>query len=124
MAVRSGFPILTSDAIEPLVAFYEAAFEATKTYRYPGEDGRDVYVALDVGGMQLGIGVSTELPPPDRRTELWFYVDDVDESYRRAIDAGAGDEGAPSDMPWGERVAHVRDPDGLVIHLGAQTAPA
>ncbi|GAA3329225.1 VOC family protein [Paeniglutamicibacter sulfureus] len=45
----------------------------------------------------------------------------VDDAYRRALDAGASSESAPADMPWGERVARVRDPDGFLLNLGSES---
>ncbi|WP_354004707.1 VOC family protein [Ruania suaedae] len=47
----------------------------------------------------------------------------LDESYRRAVDAGATSHSEPADIPWGERLVRVSDPDGLTINLGAP-APA
>ena len=41
-----------------------------------------------------------------------FWVDDVDETYSRALAAGRRPEAAPVDAPWGERYFHIRDPDG------------
>jgi uncharacterized glyoxalase superfamily protein PhnB len=41
-----------------------------------------------------------------------FWVDDVDETYARALDAGLAPETSPADAPWGERYFHLRDPDG------------
>jgi len=40
---------------------------------------------------------------------LYVYVDDVDETYRRAIAAGAESIEAPADLPYGDRRATVRD---------------
>jgi uncharacterized glyoxalase superfamily protein PhnB len=37
--------------------------------------------------------------------------------------AGGRTEQAPADMPWGERVAQVRDPDGNLVNLDSE-APA
>jgi uncharacterized glyoxalase superfamily protein PhnB len=51
---------------------------------------------------------------------LWLYVDDVDEAYPLALDAGATSLAEPALMAWGERVAQVRDPAGFVVHLGAE----
>lgn len=116
----SGFPILSTPDLERLVDFYRAAFGAERTYGFPGDDGEDVYVALNVGGAHVGIGRDEAAGGREQRTTLWFYVDDVDEAYRCALAAGATSESEPADMPWGERVAQVRDPDGLVINLGVQ----
>lgn len=120
MVVRSGFPILSTGDLGRLVGFYRAAFDAERTYGFAGEDGKDVFVTLALGGITLGIGREDAPQGSHGRTALWFYVDDVDESYRRVLDAGGVSESEPTDMPWGERVARVRDPDGLVLNLGAE----
>ena len=74
-----------------------------------------------MGGATLGIALE-DLPESGHdRTSLWFYVDDVDDSYRRALEAGASPHSEPTNMPWGERMGQVRDPDGLTINLGAET---
>jgi uncharacterized glyoxalase superfamily protein PhnB len=49
---------------------------------------------------------------------VWLYTEDVDAAYASAVDAGAEAVAGPEDMPWGERVAQVRDPDGNVLYLG------
>lgn len=120
MAVISGFPILSTDDLPRLVAFYEQAFGAERAYEFTGDDGSEAYVALRVGGALLGIGSEGDSAPQPGRVALWFYVDDVDEAYRRAEQAGASTVSPPGDMPWGERVAVVRDIDGFTINLGAQ----
>jgi len=43
---------------------------------------------------------------------LYVYVDDVDSTYRRAIDAGARSLTEPADMFYGDRNAGVEDPSG------------
>ncbi len=119
MTVRSGFPILTTPDLARLEAFYRDAFGAVRTYAF-ADEGRDVYVSLELGGATLGLGLADEAPPAHGRVALWLYVDDVEAAYARAIEAGATSVAEPADMPWGERVAQVRDPDGLVVHLGAE----
>lgn len=120
MAVLSGFAILTTDRLDRLVDFYRSAFGAEQTYSFPGADGTDAYVALTIGGVHLGIGRADVTARGTERMALWFSVDDVDESFRQAIAAGATVESEPTQMPWGERVAQVRDPDGFLVNLGAE----
>ena len=43
------------------------------------------------------------------RAFLYVYVEDTDEAYKRALAAGATSVEAPSDMPYGDRRATVRD---------------
>ncbi|WP_194420108.1 VOC family protein [Microbacterium abyssi] len=117
MTVTRLFPILRTNDLPRLVTFYERAFSASVEYRYEHE-GRAVYVALAVGGGTIGIGYEPEVSPGDP-VAIWLYVDDVDSAYSRATDAGATSVADPDDMPWGERVAQVRDPDGTLLHLGS-----
>jgi uncharacterized glyoxalase superfamily protein PhnB len=43
---------------------------------------------------------------------LYVYVEDADETYRLAFDAGAESLEKPTDMPYGDRRAMVLDPWG------------
>ncbi|GAA5209618.1 VOC family protein [Microbacterium kyungheense] len=121
MAVRSLFPILLTRDLPALVRFYESALDATVSYRF-GNEGVDDYVSLKLGDASLGIGRDPDALPPSvgDRVELWFYVDDVDAVYAAWLAAGGRGVEPPADMPWGERVAQVRDPGGNLVNLGAE----
>lgn len=54
-------------------------------------------------------GVGPRDPTP---TFLYLYVDDVDATYQRALEAGAVSLEEPADMPYGDRRGMVRDPCG------------
>ena len=43
---------------------------------------------------------------------LYVYVEDADATYRRAVAVGAETIEEPTDMPYGDRRATVRDPFG------------
>lgn len=61
-------------------------------------------------------------PEPDAPAfELGFKVDDVDAAYAELVEAGAHPMTPPTDRPWGQRTAYVRDPDGHLIELAATT---
>lgn len=120
MAGRSGFPILETLDLARLERLYLDAFGGERTFAFQDDRGRDVYVALQLGGASLGIGLAEELDGPPRATVLWLYVDDVDEAYRRALDAGATSVAEPADQVWGERVAQVDDPDGRRVSIGTE----
>jgi uncharacterized glyoxalase superfamily protein PhnB len=48
---------------------------------------------------------------------LYVYVADADESYRRAVNAGAETLEAPTTTPYGDRRAMVKDPFGNVFQI-------
>jgi uncharacterized glyoxalase superfamily protein PhnB len=53
---------------------------------------------------------------------LYLYVDDIDATYRRALEAGAVSLEEPADMPYGDRRSMVKDPCGndwqIATHRG------
>ncbi|MHC2999865.1 VOC family protein [Microbacterium sp. HJ5] len=120
MEVRSLFPILSTRDLPRLVSFYEHALHARVGYRFGSAD-EDDYVSLSIGAASLGIGRDPAAPgaAAGDRVALWFYVDDVDAVFARWMAAGGDVVAAPADMPWGERAAQVRDPDGTLVNLGA-----
>ena len=117
MTVRSLFPILSTTDLPRLVEFYRAALAAVVEYRFPDAAGGDAYVALSTGGGALGIGADPALEATGDRIALWFYVDDLDATHAAALRAGASEQREPTDMPWGERVSQVRDPDGNLVNF-------
>jgi uncharacterized glyoxalase superfamily protein PhnB len=120
VTVLSLFPILATPDLVRLVSFYENALGATVSFRFPDEGGAgDVYVSLELGRASLGIGLDGEASEaaPHDRVALWFYVDDADAAFAAAIAGGATAVREPMDMPWGERVAQVRDVDGNLLNL-------
>jgi predicted enzyme related to lactoylglutathione lyase len=66
------------------------------------------------GGATLGVGE----PPPgsQERTELWWFVDDVDALHTELQARGAEVVGPPTDQPFGRSLA-IRGPSGHTIYL-------
>lgn len=120
MAVRQLFPILVTRDLPALVRFYEAALGGAVVYRFGTGDGDD-YVSMSFGDASLGIGRDPDASATQEqdRVTLWFYVDDVDAAFEAWLRAEGRAQQPPTDMPWGERVAQVRDPDGNLVNLGA-----
>ena len=51
---------------------------------------------------------------------LYVYVDDADDTYQRALSAGAESLEEPVDTPYGDRRAMVRDPQGNIFQIAHQ----
>lgn len=57
-------------------------------------------------------------PDPDAPAfELGFKVADVDLAFSEVTEAGAAPVTPPTDRPWGQRTAYVRDPDGHLVEF-------
>jgi lactoylglutathione lyase len=105
------------------VAFYEELLGFEKQYQFP-PDGEAGYVSLRRDEADLGIvhesspqemfGASLGDGP---RFELFVYVDDVDATVAAMRERRVPILRAPADMPWGERVAYVADPEGNPVSL-------
>ena len=113
------------------VEFYERAFGLRRSHFDDEENG--AYAELETGATTLAF-VSNELaerhlPEPFRRNDpaepppgvqLSLVVDDVEERFRRAIEAGAAPVASPEPKPWGQVTAFVRDLDGVLVELGSE----
>jgi uncharacterized glyoxalase superfamily protein PhnB len=51
---------------------------------------------------------------------LYVYVEDVDQTYRRAVEAGAETLELPSDLPYGDRRAMVKDAWGNLWQIASR----
>ncbi|MFE9388903.1 VOC family protein [Streptomyces sp. NPDC006784] len=114
--------ILTADQ-DVLLGFYTQLFGAEEIFRVPVE-GPAFYLGLRIGDTDLGLVAKadpgTGAAP---RILLSIGVDDVDEMLGRVEALGGSVRSGPNDMPWGQRVAHIKDPDGNAVNL-TQPIPA
>ncbi|HET9731505.1 MAG TPA: VOC family protein, partial [Acidimicrobiales bacterium] len=66
-------------------------------------------------------------PAGSDRKGIWgrvvFWVEDVDATYRRALEADLAPESPPADAPWGERYFHIHDPDGHQLSFARPISP-
>ncbi|MFD5556167.1 VOC family protein [Streptomyces sp. NPDC127068] len=114
--------ILTSD-LDVLVGFYTKLFGAEEIFRVP-EEGPAFYRGLRIGDTDLGLVAKTDPGTGAApRMLLSIGVDDVDETLGRVEALGGSVLSGPNDMPWGQRVAHIQDPDGNPVNL-TQPVPA
>jgi ribosomal protein S18 acetylase RimI-like enzyme/predicted enzyme related to lactoylglutathione lyase len=124
MGSLRAFPVLYAKDVARVAGFYEALGFA-ETFRLAGPDGAPGFVSMRrEGGAELG--VTTEDSPrtlagvepgAGPRHELFVYVEDVDATVARIETAGGTVLKPPADMPWGERVGYVADPEGNVVSL-------
>ena len=97
------------------VEFLRRVFGAT------GELQAERPTVMTIGDSMLmvsGVG-----PRPATPAFLYVYVEDTDDTYRRALEGGARSLEEPQDLPYGDRRAMVEDPFGNVWQIATPKAP-
>jgi predicted enzyme related to lactoylglutathione lyase len=110
-------PIIVTADLDRLLAFYTGLFDARENFRYP-DDGPVFYVGLALGDSELGLVTDASVDPGSPgRMLLSIEVPDVETLLERVVSLGGHVQGPANDMPWGQRVAHISDPDGNDVNL-------
>jgi predicted enzyme related to lactoylglutathione lyase len=110
-------PIIATPDLDRLLAFYTGLLGATVAERVPDE-GPTFFVGLRIGDSHVGLVTNTEVSPgTPTRVVLSVDVPDVDALLPRIARLGGDPGPGANDMPWGQRVAHVADPDGNPLNL-------
>jgi PhnB protein len=116
---RTVTPYLVVDDAPALLAFTARVFGAEERHRSSGSGG-GIHAEVRIGDSMLMIGGGAEGRPlgrPAMPTALHVYVEDTDAVYLRALEAGAVSIGEPTDQPYGERSAGVKDASGTVWYI-------
>lgn len=124
-AVPKGFhtltPALSIKGANQAIEFYKKAFGAELITKMLGPDGSVVHAEIKIGDSMLFLGdewpngpVKSPATLSGVTSSLNIYAPDVDDWYKRAVDAGAKGTMPPSDMFWGDRWAQIVDPFGHV----------
>lgn len=110
-------PIIVTAGLDRLLAFYTGVLGARENFRYP-EEGPVFSVGLALGDSELVLVADASLQSGSPgRVLLSIEVPDVDALLTDVESHGGHVRGPANDMPWGQRVAHVADPDGNAANL-------
>jgi predicted enzyme related to lactoylglutathione lyase len=109
--------IVVTAHLDRMAAFYVGVFDAEEVEQVPAE-GPVFYLGLRIGNSDLGLVADASAGTEGgQRILLSVDVPDVDALLERVTALGGRVDGPPNDMPWGQRVAHVKDPDGTTVNL-------
>ena len=122
-AVPEGYrtltPYLSVDDAAAAIDFYQRAFGATERGRMDGPDGKIAHAELAIGDSIVMLAdpfPQFQAKPPKElggtSVGLFLYVENVDEVFRQAVEAGATSTMEPEDQFWGDRFGTVTDPFG------------
>ncbi len=119
-----GWAELNARGVEKAIPFYESVFGWTHRTSEIGE-GQPPYTEFLLGdesiagAMEMNPAVPAEVPS---YWMVYFSVDDVDASFRKATEAGAQAMVEPQDAP-GLRFAILSDPQGAMFGLLRMATP-
>jgi uncharacterized glyoxalase superfamily protein PhnB len=109
------------------IEFYKKAFGAEERFIMPGPDGKGVmHAEIRIGTSLVMLGEeSPQCPGKSAETmggspvSFYIYIKNVDEAFKRAVDAGVEVQMPVEDMFWGDRMGTVRDPFGYSWSLAS-----
>lgn len=104
-------PYLVVRDASAVIDFARHAFGATERSRHTDASGRIMHAEIAVGDSVVMIGEANEEWGAMPAT-LHVYVQDVDATYRSAVDAGGESLRAPRTEFYGDRMAGVKDSQG------------
>ena len=101
--------LIVPHALE-FIAFLEKVFDAKQTSMMMRDEQTVAHAEMKIGSSVIMLSDSTEAYPP-RGTGLFVYVPDCDETYAKALAAGAKSIHEPMDQSYG-RSCGFSDPFG------------
>ncbi len=124
--MKFGYAIAYVEEPETTVDFWERTFGLKR--RFVDESGQ--YAEMETGQTTLafasnGLGRSN-LPDgfrandpsdPPAGIEIALVAGDVGSAFERALEAGAVAVAEPKTKSWGQTVAYIRDPDGVLSEM-------
>jgi PhnB protein len=104
-------PYLHPRRAEPLISFLKRAFRAEEIAKYASPDGVVHHAVVKVGDSILEMGEAHGKYEP-MEAMFYLYVPNMEAVYRQALAAGATSFQEPTDQPYGDRNAGVKDAFG------------
>jgi uncharacterized glyoxalase superfamily protein PhnB len=116
--LRPVTPFLHPIGAPGLIDFMKQAFGAEEISRYQSPEGMIHHAMVRIGDSMIEMGEAhgdaQPMPPA-----LYMYVENLEETYERAVKSGATSLQPPTNQEYGDRTAWVKDAWGNVWYLAA-----
>lgn len=111
--------------VKPVLDFYVDAFGLSikfydQEFNFGELETGDVTIAVashSAGEYMIGEKYSIEVDGYPKNLELAFFSDEVEQSYKIAVENGCEELCEPKTVPWGQTVAYVRSVEGTIVGL-------
>ena len=104
-------PYLIVPDADLAIAFIEKAFGGTVREMHRTPDGRVMHAEIQIGDSVVMLGEANETWS-DFKAMIHLYMPDVDDVFRRAVEAGGRPVREVSTQEYGDRTGGVEDPAG------------
>jgi len=124
--IKFAYTILYVKDVKKSIGFYEKAFGFKSKFITPDNS----YGELTTGDITLSFAstvlaksnlkngfIESDINTKPFGIEIGFVTDNVEETLKSAVKAGAVLTEHPKTKPWGQVVAYVRDIDGFLIEI-------
>jgi len=124
--MKYAYTIIYVDNVVETLKFYEQAFGFQQKFITPEKDYGELITgettiafgstALGESNFKNGFTKITNKPKP-MGVEMAFTTENIEEDFKKAIDAGAMEFLPVTKKPWGQKVGYVRDNNGFLIEI-------
>jgi uncharacterized glyoxalase superfamily protein PhnB len=124
--VKFGYTILYVENVEESISFYENAFGFSRKFITPENDYAELvtgettlsFASKQLAAQNLKDGfIESTLEDKPFAIEIGFITEDVTETVQKATSFGAVLIKEPTQKPWGQIVAYIRDLNGFLIEI-------
>lgn len=124
---RTVTPMVMFTDVRKAIEFYQRAFGAIERFVLPAPDGKGVmHAELLIGDSIIMLGEEHPAEPcksaetmQGSPVSFYLYLENVDQAFQRALEAGAAIRMPVQEMFWGDRVGTLQDPFGYQWSLAA-----
>jgi lactoylglutathione lyase len=108
------------------ISFYEEAFQLKVRFVHESGDYAEMetgptilsFSSYEMARSNLPDGFQKNDPAqPPAGLQITFTTADVPAAFAHALKVGAVEAARPECKPWGQEVAFVRDPDGILVEI-------
>lgn len=113
-------PYLVVENAASTIDFLESVFEAEELCRYPDKEGRLMHAEVRIDDTVIMLADGNDNWPPFS-SYVHIYVSDVDDTYQRALAAGATSVQEPVKKDDPDKRGGIRDAGGTTWWIATRT---
>ena len=112
--------------VQKTAEFYKQAFGFNKKFTTPEKDYAEMisgettiaFASHELGETNFASGYKKSSPDEmPFGVELAFITEDIENDFKKAVEAGASIVSDITEKPWGQKVSYLRDNNGFLIEI-------